>query len=68
MPSEEIDKLIEKGEKLLREGKKEEARSIFIKAVRLAEEVSEEVTGLERFKIKNLISKLNIIIKEIDEE
>ena len=67
MSRRELEELISLGEKLLGEDKKEEARAIFIKAVRIAEDLAEESVGLERYKIKSLINRLNTIIKEIDE-
>jgi len=67
LSKKELEELITMGEKLLGEKKKDEARAIFIKAVRIAEDLAEEATGLERYKLKSLINKLNTIIKEIDE-
>jgi len=63
---DEINELIEKAKNARINGEFDKAKSYLIKAVRMAEEKMNTVSGFEKFKITLLINQLNTIIKEID--
>ncbi|MGQ4892495.1 MAG: hypothetical protein ACP6IP_08410 [Candidatus Njordarchaeia archaeon] len=66
MSHDEINELIEKAKNARINGEFDKAKSYLIKAVRMAEEKMNTVSGFEKFKITLLINQLNTIIKEID--
>ena len=64
--SENLDDIIKKAKECLTSGDKKSAKTLFIKAVRIAERKRDQASGFEKFKYMMLINELNSSIKEID--